>query len=393
MDTLNILITTAVFLILGIGYYKFIRKKDSSQYLNDIKDKEHELDLIKLQHENDLKLLNEKLNSVLMEKNNLTETLTKERETTSKQLETLGKVDAFKNSVTSNMGEYSKMIEKQQKFIDKLTGNAKYQGEFGEKFLEQILNFAGFKLGIDYTKQKKEEVYDIEDDKLRTTKPDIVLNLGNFHINLDSKVSLDNFKKFVNAENDEIRNEQFNKHYDAVVKHIDELAKRDYVKNLKKEVFQKVIMFMCHEAAYLCALEKDPELYEYAYKKNILLCGPKNILAVISIVQTIRDKEKSINSVNEIIEVASNLMEKYSLIKENLIKTMNSFNSHGENLKKVVNGIYAGRNSLEQRIEKLRDHGIKSKTPIKKTTPLQDRLMEFEDVKNKIEDENKDQLN
>ena len=393
MDTLNILITTAVFLILGIGYYKFIRKKDSSQYLNDIKDKEHELDLIKLQHENDLKLLNEKLNSVLAEKNNLTETLTKERETTSKQLETLGKVDAFKNSVTSNMGEYSKMIEKQQKFIDKLTGNAKYQGEFGEKFLEQILNFAGFKLGIDYTKQKKEEVYDIEDDKLRTTKPDIVLNLGNFHINLDSKVSLDNFKKFVNAENDEIRNEQFNKHYDAVVKHIDELAKRDYVKNLKKEVFQKVIMFMCHEAAYLCALEKDPELYEYAYKKNILLCGPKNILAVISIVQTIRDKEKSINSVNEIIEVASNLMEKYSLIKENLIKTMNSFNSHGENLKKVVNGIYAGRNSLEQRIEKLRDHGIKSKTPIKKTTPLQDKLMEFEDVKNKIEDENKDQLN
>ena len=25
---------------------------------------------------------------------------------------------------------------------------------------------------------------------------------------------------------------------------------------------------MCHEAAYLCALEKDPELYEYAYKKT-----------------------------------------------------------------------------------------------------------------------------
>ena len=62
-------------------------------------------------------------------------------------------------------------------------------------------------------------------------------------------------------------------------------------------------------------------------------------------------------------------------------------------LKKVVNGIYAGRNSLEQRIEKLRDHGIKSKTPIKKTTPLQDKLMEFDEVKNKIEDENKDQLN
>ena len=392
MDILNIIIIASFILVLVVVYFKFIKKEDFSSS-NEIKDKEHELDLIKLQHENDLKLLNEKLNSILIEKNNLNETLTRERETTSKQLETLGKVDAFKNSVTSNMGEYSQMIEKQQKFIDKLTGNAKYQGDFGEKFLEQILNFAGFKLGIDYTKQKKEEVYDIEEDKSRTTKPDIVLNLGNFHLICDSKVSLDNFKKFVNAENDQVRNEQFNKHYEAVVSHIDELAKRDYVKNLKKEVFQKVIMFMCHEAAYLSALEKDPELYEYAYNKNILLCGPKNILAVISIVQTIRDKEKSIKSVNEITDVASNLMEKYSLIKENLIKTMNSFNSHGENLKKVVNGIYAGRNSLEQRIEKLRDHGIKSKTPIKKTTPLQDKLMEFDEVKNKIEDENKDQLN
>ena len=61
------------------------------------------------------------MNSILIEKNNLNETLTKERETTSKQLETLGKVDAFKTSVTTNMGEYSQMIEKQQKFIDKLT--------------------------------------------------------------------------------------------------------------------------------------------------------------------------------------------------------------------------------------------------------------------------------
>ena len=38
MDILNILIAAAVVLILVICYYKFIRKNDSSQYLNDIKD-------------------------------------------------------------------------------------------------------------------------------------------------------------------------------------------------------------------------------------------------------------------------------------------------------------------------------------------------------------------
>jgi DNA recombination protein RmuC len=395
MNLLIVISTASVTLILCLVYIKFFQKNDVSKVgLDELKkDKDHEIELLKSENEKELSVLREQLNSLETEKENLKETLNKERETTAKQLETLGKVDAFKTSVTTNMGEYSQMIEKQQKFIDKLTGNAKYQGDFGERFLEQSLNFHGFKLGIDYTKQKKEEVYNLEEDKSETTKPDIVLNLADTHIICDSKVSLDNWKKFVNAENDEVKNEQFKKHYQAVKKHIDELSKKDYMKNLKKEVFQKVIMYMAHEAAYLSALEYDPTLYDYAYKKNILLVGPKNLLAIISIVQTIRDKEKQINSVAEITNTASNLMEKYSLLKTHLIKTMTSFNSHGENLKKVINGAYLGRNSLEQRIEKLKDLGINSSTPIQKTNPLQDKLMDFEEVKDKNEEEKKEPLN
>ena len=393
IDLIPILITAVVISAFWLAYFRFFQKNnDSSSNLDDLrKDKDHEIQILISENKNELIKLSGEINSLKTERDNLKETLTKERETTANQLETLGKVDAFKTSITSNMGDYSQMLEKQQKFIDKLTGNAKYQGDFGERFLEQSLNFHGFKLGIDYTKQKKEEVYNIDEDKTETTKPDIVLNLGEKHIICDSKVSLDNWKKFVNAENDEIKNEQFKKHASAVKKHIDDLSKKDYMKNIKKDVFQKVIMYMCHEAAYLAALEHDPELYDYAYKKNILLCGPKNILAVISIVQTIRDKQKQINSVTEITNVASNLMEKYSLLKGYLIKTMTSFNSHGDNLKKVISGAYAGKNSLEQRIEKLKDLGISSKTPIAKTTPLQDRLMEFEEEKNNVN--NKEPLN
>ena len=394
MNLLVVISTASVTLILCLVYIKFFQKNNDSKVgLDELrKDKDHEIELLKSETEKELSVFREKLNSLETEKNSLKETLTKERETTAKQLETLGKVDAFKTSVTTNMGEYSQMIEKQQKFIDKLTGNARYQGDFGERFLEQSLNFHGFKLGIDYTKQKKEEVYNLEEDKSETTKPDIVLNLVDTHIICDSKVSLDNWKKFVNAENDEVKNEQFKKHYQAVKKHIDDLSKKEYMKNLKKEVFQKVIMYMAHEAAYLSALEYDPTLYDYAYKKNILLVGPKNLLAIISIVQTIRDKEKQINSVAEITQTASNLMEKYSLLKGHLIKTMTSFNTHGENLKRVINGAYQGRNSLEQRIEKLKDLGISSSTPISKTTPLQDKLMDFEEVKDKAVEEKKEPI-
>ena len=158
------------------------------------------------------------------------------------------------------------------------------------------------------------------------------------------------------------------------------------MKNLKKDVFEKVIMYMCHEAAYLAALEHFPDLYEHAYKKNILLVGPKNLLAIISIVQTIKGKEKQINGVKEITDTATHLMDKYSVLKKYLIQTMTSFNSHGESLKKVINGAWAGKASLEQRIEKLQDQGINPSTPIPKTTPIQDKLVEFEENLTKDKD-------
>ena len=383
MDILTILITAASVSILWIVYLKFFKKEKSLQDLEELKDKEHEIDLIKLQHEKDLSLLKEKFNSLENEKNLIEETLTNERETTKDQLKTLGKVDAFKNSVTANMGHYTQMLEKQQKFIDKLTGNSKYQGNFGEKFLEQSLQFHGYKLNIDYTKQKHEMVHNLEEDKSEITKPDIVLNIGDSaHIICDSKVSLDNWKRFVNAENEQEKNDQFKKHYLAVKRHIDELAKKDYVKNLKKQVFQKVIMYMPHEAAYLAALEQDPELYEYAYKKNILLVGPKNLFAIISIAQTIRNKEKAIDSVKEITLTAQNLMEKYRVLKSYLIDTMTSFNSHGENLRKVIQGAY-GKAGLEQRIEKLQSLGVRPSKPIEKTTSVQDEIMRLDTIEEK----------
>ncbi len=49
---------------------------------------------------------------------------------------------------------------------------------------------------LNYTKQKKEEVYNLEEDSVQTSKPDIVINLTEEnHIICDSKVSLDNWKK------------------------------------------------------------------------------------------------------------------------------------------------------------------------------------------------------
>ena len=72
-------------------------------------------------------------------------------------------------------------------------------------------------------------------------------------------------------------------------------------------------------------------------------------------------------------------MDKYSLVKSHLIKTMTSFNAHGKNLQNVIKGTWQGQGSLEQRIEKLKDQGINPKNQIPKTTEFEDQLFKFED--------------
>jgi hypothetical protein len=44
-------------------------------------------------------------------------------------------------------------------------------------------------------------------------------------------------------------------------------------------------------------------------------------------------------------------------------------------------------------LRNLKDLGINSSTPIQKTNPLQDKLMDFEEVKDKSEEEKKEPLN
>ena len=188
-------------LVGAIVYYLKVLKpsinNDDKQHELDAKDKE----IVEAHHQK--ALLEKELESVKSNYDTVKDSLESEKDRSKEQLSTLKQVDQFKTAVTGDVGEYKKFLKDQQEFIDKLTGNSKFQGNFGEKFLEQLLQMHGFKDGINYTKQKKEEVYDLDSDSSASTNPDIMINLtDNSYLICDSKVSLDNWKKFVTEKND-----------------------------------------------------------------------------------------------------------------------------------------------------------------------------------------------
>ena len=311
----------------------------------------------------------------------LKQSLTSEKEVTQKQLETINKIDQYKNTITN----YAQTTEERNKidqkninemkiFFEKLIGSSRYQGEVGEKILEKILNSCGYLKGRDYELQTTDKVVQ-SDETVKTVKPDAFIKMvDNTYIAVDSKVSLDNWRDWTRESDESKKKEHLKKHAESVKTHINKLSSKNYFKSIGRKVFPATIMFIPLETGYLAAIEQEPDLNEIAYKKNIILANPSNIMAVIKIIDTLKAKEKQIENFEEITKKASSIYDKYAILKSSLKRVITTFNSHGDNLRNVINSGWVGRGNLEKQIEDLKSMGVEGTKPIEKTTSEEEKI-------------------
>jgi len=319
----------------------------------------------------------------------LRESLENERRTTAEQLKTINKIDAHKNIITqytTTTEERNKLdkenINLMKNYLEQLTGSSRFQGNIGEKILKNILNACGLQNPRDFTLQDGDMVVDPNDtEHLKRVRPDTCIKLGDSDLVVDSKVSLDNWKDWLNEKKDEkLKKSHLKKHIDSINKHINKLSTTNYTQMLKKKVFPTTIMFIAFEAGYFAALETDPDLGEKAYQKNVILAAPGNIMAIIKIVETIKSKEKQIENVNMITKSASKLYDKYATLKGYLKKVVTSYRTHGKNLQEAINNSWAGKDSLEKQMVNLKEkHGLNATKNIETTLPEEDKIRDVND--------------
>ena len=319
----------------------------------------------------------------------LRESLENERQTTAEQLKTINKIDAHKNIITqyTTTTEARNQLDKEninlmKNYLEQLTGSSRFQGNIGEKILKNILNACGLQNPRDFTLQDGDMVVDPNDtEHLKRVRPDTCIKLGDSDLVVDSKVSLDNWKDWLNEKKDEkLKKSHLKKHIDSINKHINKLSTTNYTQMLKKKVFPTTIMFIAFEAGYFSALEADPDLGEKAYQKNVILASPGNIMAIIKIVETIKSKEKQIENVDMITKSASKLYDKYAILKGYLKKVVTSYRTHGKNLQEAINNSWAGKDSLEKQMVNLKEkHGLNATKNIETTLPEEDKIRDVND--------------
>ena len=322
----------------------------------------------------------------------LRKSLTKEQELVKEQLKTINKVDEHKTAISKYTTETAlknktdaENIDFLKNWAEKLTGSNRYQGNIGEKILKKVLNSCEYKEGRDFTCQQGDKITNT-DNELKTIKPDTYVKMTNdTDLVIDSKVSLDNWKDWVNEKKDEeLKKKHLVKHLKSINDHIKGLSKKKYGYSLKRKVFPSTVMFIAFEAGYLAALEHDPDIGEKAFNQNVILAGPGNIMAIIKIVETLKAKEKQIENVNEITKSASQLYEKYGTLKKYLKKLVTSYNYHAMNLRAVINSGWAGKGNLEKQIINLKEkHGVTAGKNIEKTLAEEDKIEDIDDPENK----------
>ncbi|HEU0189407.1 MAG TPA: DNA recombination protein RmuC [Gallionella sp.] len=236
-----------------------------------------------------------------------------------------------------------------------LKGQAKAQGTWGERILEQVLEASGLRKGHEYEVQ---ESHTREDGS--RAQPDVVVHLPeDRHLIVDAKVSLKAYEEHANAETDHQRDAALKRHLDSVRAHIKGLSEKNYQQLYGLQSLDFVLMFIPLEPAFMLAISHDSDLWQDAWNKNVLLVSPSTLLFVVRTVAHLWRQEQQNRNAQEIASRGAELYDKLAGFVEDLDKLGDRLNQAKDVYDKAYGKFTAGRGNVIRQAEMLKELGVK----------------------------------
>ncbi|MDT8414547.1 MAG: DNA recombination protein RmuC [Flavobacteriaceae bacterium] len=247
-----------------------------------------------------------------------------------------------------------------------LKGESKTQGNWGELILERVLEKSGLEKGLVYEVQQS-----MTNEEGKRLQPDVVIHLpDNKRLVIDAKVSLTAYEKYMNEADETQREIYIKSHLISIRKHVEELSSKNYDALFQDASPDFVLMFVPIEPAFAVAVNTDPQLYNNAFDKNIIIVTPTTLLATLRTVQSMWTTRKQQENASEIARQAGALYDKFEGFVTDLIKMGKKMDEAKTEYKNAMSKLTEGRGNLVSSVEKLKAMGAKAK----KTLP--EKLLE-----------------
>ena len=238
-----------------------------------------------------------------------------------------------------------------------LKGDSKMQGNWGELVLERVLEKSGLEKDREYYVQQSHT-----NEEGQRVFPDVVINLpdGKKMI-VDSKVSLTAYEKFINEEDDSLRNGYLKEHVNSIKRHVEQLGDKNYQDLYQIESPDFVLLFIPMEPAFAMALNEDTTLYNKAFEKNIVIVTPSTLLATLRTIDSMWANQKQQENAFEIARQAGALYDKFEGFVADLIKIGKKIDESKVEYQGAMNKLVEGKGNLIISVEKLKKMGAKAK--------------------------------
>jgi DNA recombination protein RmuC len=261
---------------------------------------------------------------------------------------------SLREQVKQMMGLNEMLSKEAQALTRALSGSTKKQGDWGEMILESILDYCGLQKGIHYFPQES-----TEDSEGMRIRPDILVKYSdNRLIVIDSKVSLQHYEQLCREEDPDAQAVLIKRMLQSFYSHIEGLSSKKYTD--VNGSLDMIIMFLPVEAAYITALQNDPELQQYAYQKNVLLISPSNLTLAMKLVFDMWKRDEINKNAEAVAERAGKLYDKLVSFVENFEKIGRSISILNDAYSEAQKQLATGRGNIISRAEQMKELQIKS---------------------------------
>ncbi|WP_369371409.1 DNA recombination protein RmuC [Promicromonospora sp. Populi] len=207
------------------------------------------------------------------------------------------------------------------------------RGAWGELQLRKVVESAGMINRVDFTEQAQVTT---DDGSLR---PDMVINLaGGKRVVVDSKVAFLGFLEAQQSADAVYREQRLDAHVRHMRKHVDDLAGKKYW-NQFEPAPEFVVMFVPAEAFLSAALERAPELLEYAAQKNVIIATPTTMLALLRTVAYAWRQEALAENAQKVLTVGKELYARLVTMTSHVTRTGRALESATKSYNQMIGSL------------------------------------------------------
>ena len=260
--------------------------------------------------------------------------------------EAVGKVEAERRDAFGLLhGQIAAMREGTErvsseaaKLVNALRNAPKARGRWGEQQLKNVLESCGLSEHADF--QTEVSVTDGDGGRLR---PDVVVKVpGGQSLVIDAKVSLNAYQDAFGAVEEGEKALHLAAHAAAMKAHVNTLGAKTYW-NQFDDTPDFVVMFVPGEHFLAAALDYDPELWDYAFERKVLLATPTNLIAIARTVAAVWRQEKLAGQAREIAALGKELYARMSVMGAHIARV-------GKNLDQATGAYNAFVGSFESQV-------------------------------------------